>query len=75
MNYNLNKKNNKKPENLSSNNGEIEINIASVVCGGKNRARYALPLIKSAILFSESKLNIHLFTDLSSKKEIKMIVI
>lgn len=51
------------------------MNIASTVCGGKERARYVLPLVKSAILFSNSKLNIHLFTDVATGDELKRIVI
>lgn len=50
------------------------MNIVSVACGGKHRARYILPLVKSAILFSDSKLNIHLFTDIPTGEELKQIV-
>lgn len=63
---------------ILSNNKKLkvgnEINIASVVCGGKHRARFALPLLKSAILFSETNLNIHLFTDIATGDELKLIV-
>ena len=51
------------------------MNIASVLCGAKERAHHILPLLKSAILFSESKLNIHLFTDDPTGDELKRIVI
>ena len=63
---------------ILSNNKKLkvgnEINIASVVCGGKHRARFALPLLKSAILFSETNLNIHLFTDFAPREEFQIIV-
>ena len=61
----------KKNEKASDKN---EMNIVSVACGGKQRARYILPLVKSAILFSDSKLNIHLFTDIPTGDELKLIV-
>ena len=66
----------KQSYNNSSKNriGKV-MNIATVYCGGKGRARYVLPLVKSAILFSETKLNIHLFTDISTGEELKLIVI
>lgn len=65
----------------NSSSGEIDSNrtvtieIALVVCGDKERARKALPLIKSAIIYSHSLLNIHLFTDSEPRKELQNIVI
>ena len=56
-----------------SNSSTIE--IALVICGDKERVRKALPIIKSAILFSESMLNIHLFTDFAPREELQNIVI
>lgn len=57
------------------NNSNSSIEIALVVCGDKERARKALPLIKSAIVYSHSLLNIHLFTDSEPRKELQNIVI
>lgn len=54
-----------------SNSSTIE--IALVICGDKERVRKALPIIKSAILFSESMLNIHLFTDFAPREELQNI--
>ena len=62
------------PKIIIKENKKNVINIASVVCGGKERAKYVLPLLKSAILFSETNLNIHLFTDIATGEELKLIV-
>ena len=51
------------------------IEIALVVCGDKERAQKALPLIKTAIIYSDSMLNIHLFTDSEPREELQNIVI
>jgi hypothetical protein len=50
------------------------IHIATAVCGQKHRAQYALPLIKSAIVNSESRLDIHLFTTSEPRAELESIV-
>ena len=50
------------------------IHIATAVCGEKHRAQYALPLIKSAIVNSESRLDIHLFTTSEPRAELESIV-
>ena len=65
--------NNSSSRENDSNSSTIE--IAIVVCGDKERAQKALPVIKSAILFSDSMLNIHLFTDLAPREELQNIVI
>jgi hypothetical protein len=63
----------------NSRSGEYDSNstieIASVVCGDKKRAQKVLPFIKSAIFYSESMLNIHLFTDPEPREELQNLVI
>ena len=63
----------------NSSSGENDTNspieIALVVCGDKERARKAFPLIKSAIIYSDSMLNIHLFTDSEPREELQNLVI
>lgn len=63
------------PKIIIKENKKNVINIASVVCGGKERAKYVLPLLKSAILFSETNINFHLFTSITIRNELKLIVI
>ena len=60
--------------NQSDNSKYETIHLASVVCGSKTNVLKMLPLIKSAILMSQSKLNFHLFVENETKAELEKTV-
>lgn len=50
------------------------MHLASAVCGPNTTVQKILPLIKSAILMSRSKVNFHLFIENETKTELEKTV-
>ena len=64
-----------KPREIFTANSKVEtIHLASVVCGSKINVLKMIPLIKSAILMSQSNLTFHLFVEDETKEELQKTV-